>query len=53
MTAVKDKASELRVERDVTEERFHPLLARRNELTYGRLFLNRSASSFEVFVFVI
>lgn len=48
MGLVKGRASELKVERDVTEERLHPLLERRNELTYGRLFLERSASSFEV-----
>ena len=48
MTAVKKRASELKVERDVTEMRVHPLLERRNGLTYGRLFLDRSASSFEV-----
>ena len=48
MDAVKGRASELKVERDVTEERLHPLLERRNELTYGRLFLDRSSSSFEV-----
>ncbi|CAM9823928.1 unnamed protein product, partial [Laminaria digitata] len=50
MGLVKGRASELKVERDVTEERLHPLLERRNELTYGRLFLERSASSFEFYL---
>lgn len=36
------------MERDIVQERLHPLLARRNDLTYGRLFLDRSLSSFEV-----
>lgn len=48
ITTVKESASEIRVERDVTEERQHPLLQKRNGLTYGRLFIDRSASSFEV-----
>lgn len=46
--AVKTELAKLRVEREIVEERLHPLLTRRNELTYGRLFLNRSVSSFEV-----
>eukprot|EP00904_Undaria_pinnatifida_P006761 jgi/Undpi1/3214/HiC_scaffold_15.g06588.m1 len=50
MVLVKERASELKVERDVTEERLHPLLERRNELTYGRLFVERSASSFEFYL---
>lgn len=45
---MKDKVKELKIETVVTEERLHPLLTRRNELTYGRLFLERSSSSFEV-----
>lgn len=45
---VKENAAEIRVEKDVTEERLHPLLQKRNGLSYGRLFLERSASSFEV-----
>lgn len=45
---MKKEVTAIRVERDVVEERLHPLLARRNELTYGRLFLDRSVSSFEV-----
>ncbi|CAM9697356.1 unnamed protein product [Ectocarpus fasciculatus] len=50
MATVKQHAEVLRVERDVTEERLHPLLQKRNELTYGRLFLDRSASSFEFYL---
>ncbi|CAM9103839.1 unnamed protein product [Ectocarpus sp. 6 AP-2014] len=50
IATVKQHAEELRVERDVTEERLHPLLQKRNELTYGRLFLDRSASSFEFYL---
>lgn len=48
ITTVKESAAKIRVEKDVTEERLHPLLQKRNALTYGRLFLERSASSFEV-----
>ncbi|CAM9216823.1 unnamed protein product [Ectocarpus sp. 13 AM-2016] len=50
IATVKEHAEELRVERDVTEERLHPLLQKRNELTYGRLFIDRSASSFEFYL---
>lgn len=45
---MKDKLVELRVEKEVTVERMHPMLEKRNTLTYGRLFLDRSVSSFEV-----
>lgn len=48
---VKEASAEIRVEKEVTEERLHPLLEKRNGLTYGRLFLDRSASSFEVYIY--
>ncbi|CAM9188216.1 unnamed protein product [Ascophyllum nodosum] len=48
--AVQASVATLRVEREVTEERMHPLLVRRNELTYGRLFVDRSASSYEFYL---
>ncbi|CAM9870256.1 unnamed protein product, partial [Hapterophycus canaliculatus] len=50
ITTVKRSTSDIRVERDVTEERLHPLLEKRNALTYGRLFIDRSASSFEYYL---
>lgn len=48
ISTVKESTAAIRVEKEVTEERLHPLLEKRNGLSYGRLFLERSASSFEV-----
>ncbi|CAM9956980.1 unnamed protein product, partial [Choristocarpus tenellus] len=45
--AVKQRAEQLKVEREVTAIRLHPLLEKRNSLSYGRLFLTDSLSSFE------
>ncbi|CAM9587726.1 unnamed protein product [Discosporangium mesarthrocarpum] len=48
--AVKKKSDELRVEREITATRLHPLLEKRNSLSYGRLFLDGSLSSFEFYL---
>lgn len=45
---LKAKIEELRKVRLVHEEREDPLLRRRSQLTYGRLYLNNSVQSFEV-----
>ena len=46
--SLKAKVEELRKVKLVREERADPLLRKRSQLTYGRLYLNNSVQSFEV-----
>jgi hypothetical protein len=45
---LREKVEDLRRIKLVYEEREDPLLRKRSQLTYGRLYLNNSVQSFEV-----